>query len=91
MLQSQKRCAKAHNSVSTSLHLYKNRVASKLNLRPSNLQLMPCNFQLQYNYLLIFFSFFVTEGCSMRKPKMWNEKGFTNNPRPIMWDSKGFT
>ena len=38
-----------------------------------------------------FLSFFVTEGCSMRKPKMWNEKGFTNNPRPIMWDSKGFT
>jgi len=29
------------------------RVASKLNLRPSNLQLMPWNFQIQYRYLLI--------------------------------------
>jgi hypothetical protein len=28
------------------------RVASKLNLRPSNLQLMPWNFQIQYSYLL---------------------------------------
>jgi hypothetical protein len=25
---------------------------SKLDLRPSNLQLMPCNFQIQYSYLL---------------------------------------
>jgi len=29
------------------------RVASKLDLRPSNLQLLPWNFQIQYSYLLI--------------------------------------
>ena len=36
-------------------HLDKNfyRVTSKLNLRPSNLQLMQWNFQIQYSYLLI--------------------------------------
>jgi hypothetical protein len=28
------------------------RVASKLNLRPSNLQLLPLNFKIQYSYLL---------------------------------------
>ena len=28
------------------------RVANKLNLRPSNLQLMPWHFQIQYSYLL---------------------------------------
>jgi hypothetical protein len=34
------------------------RVASKLNLRPSNLQLMPWNFQIQYSYPLT--DFFIT-------------------------------
>ena len=48
-----------------SVYWLRYRVASKLNLRPSNLQLMPWNFQIQYCYLLNIFALTVKQ---FRKP-----------------------
>ena len=38
-----------------SIYWVRYHIASKLNLQPSNLQLMPWNFQIQYSYLLNIF------------------------------------
>ena len=54
--------------------------ASKLDLRPSNLQWMPFNFQTQYSYLLIFSSpcFGITWRPSSRSRRFRIEFGIPN-------------